>query len=430
MTDILIILILVAFNGFFSLSEVALISARRPRLMADAKAGSRSAKMALALMDDPDKYLSTAQIGITVVSILTGIYSGERLTDDLVLWLEGWGVSTAIAPGLAKTSIVVLATYLQCELGELFPKRIGIDLADAMAKLTAPLMTLLATISLPAVWFLSKNTELLIKICRLHHQDQRVTEAEIKNVISQGVVGGEVREVEQDIMERALVMGDQRVGGIMTHRADLVVMDVAMDATEVEKVIQEHPYVAYPLVDGSLDDIVGMVSIKDLILHLHKPHFSLRKWAQQPVFFPENMTAYKALDRLRANLSGRALVCDEFGTLQGIITLKDILAALVGGIDEPEDTPYIAKRADGESWVVGGLCPLYDFLEYFDCEDYYTTAFSTVGGLILHELAHIPTEGEALHWHEFYLRVAKMDGTRIDRVTVKSNPSADAAQEK
>lgn len=418
MIDIIIILILVAFNGFFSLSEVALISARRPRLMADAKAGSRTARMALALMDDPDKFLSTAQIGITVVSILTGIYSGERLADDFALVLTNWGIDPSISPGVSKTIIVVVATYLQCELGELFPKRIGIDIADAAAKGTAPLMTFLANLSMPAVWFLTLNTEFLIRIFHLHRQDQHVTEAEIKSVIDQGVGSGEVKEVEQDIMERALVMGDLRVDSLMTNRAELVVMDISMSAEEVETVIAEHPLVAYPLVDGSLDQIVGIISIKDLVLHLHKPDFRLEQLAQRPTYFPEHMTVYKALARLRDNRLGRALICDEFGSIQGIITLKDILAGLVGSIDEPEETPDIVACEDGETWEVSGQCPLYDFLEYFDCEDDFTTEFNTIGGLILDCLEHIPREGEELTWHTFAMRITAMDGTRIDRITV------------
>ena len=419
MFDLIIILILVAINGFFSLSEVALISARRTRLQSEAKAGSRAARMALDLMNDPDKFLSTAQIGITIVSILTGLYSGEALADDFASVLEGWGISASVAPSLAKTIIVVFATYLQCELGELFPKRIGIDLADASARMSAPLMTFFAHLSFPFVWLLSHNTELLIKIFRLHRDDAHVTEEEIKSVIQEGTEAGEVQEVEQDIMERALVLGDRKIESLMTHRSELVTLDVKMTSAEVERVLRETPFAAYPVVADSLDNVEGIVTLKELVFHLGKPDFSLKSVMQKPIYFPENMTVYKALEQLKSRRLNRALVCDEFGLVQGIISLKDILEGLVGSIDEPTEEPDIVARADGRSWIVRGQCPFYDFLAHFDKEDLYTTEFSTVGGLILDRLEHIPHEGETLTWNTLRFRILKMDDTRIDSVLVK-----------
>jgi len=424
MTDLIIILILVAFNGFFSLSEVALISARRSRLQADVRHGSKAAQMALDLMDDPDKFLSTAQIGITVVSILTGIYSGEALADDFAVVLTGWGVGATYAPTVSKAIIVVFATYLQCELGELFPKRVGIDMADGMARFTAPLMLFFSKVSMPFVWLLTQNTELLIKMFRLHPEDNKVTEEEIKSVIQEGMEAGEVREVEQDIMERALVMGDQKIETRMTHRGDLVTLDINMSAAEVENVLRATPFAAYPVVEDSLDEIRGLVTLKDLVLRLHRPGFRLKDILQAPAFFPDSMTVYKALEVFKEKRLNRALVCDEFGSLQGIISLKDILEGLVGSIDEPSEKPDILQGADG-SWTVSGQCLFYDFLAYFDLEsnystDYVDTTYNTVAGLILFLLQHLPQEGEQLTWkNTFRLRVEKMDGTRIDTVRVE-----------
>ena len=426
MTDIAIILILVAFNAFFSLSEVALISARRPRLIQDAKKGSRAARMALDLMDDPDKFLGTAQVGITIVSILTGIFSGEALSDNFGEILKTWGVSASLAPSLAKTIIVIIATYLQCELGELFPKRIGIDKADAMAKWTAPPMMFFATISLPIIWFLSHNTEFFIRIFRLRHQDTRVTEEEIKSVISQGAKTGEVKEVEQDIMERTLVLGDLRVEAIMTHRSDLDTLDVNATARQVEEQLGENPHAAYPVVDGGVDEVVGIVTLKDLVLNLHKPDFSLKKIAQPVTYFPDNMTVYKALEKLKAGRMQLALVCDEFGSLQGLISLRDIMEGLVGSIDEPEEMPDIIVRSDKESWVVSGQCLFYDFLTFFDAEDLYDSSFTTIGGLILDLLEHIPSRGEEVAWRSFVFKVVQMDGARIDKIVVKRQPDTES----
>ncbi|MBQ0164021.1 MAG: HlyC/CorC family transporter [Bacteroidales bacterium] len=428
MLDLIVILILVAFNGFFSLSEVALISARRPRLMQDAKNGSRSARVALALMDDPDTFLGTAQVGITIVSILTGIYSGEALADGFAALLVGWGFNASLAPGLAQTLIVIVATYLQVELGELFPKRVAIEIADSMAKYTAIPMMAMAKVGKPVIWFLTKNTDFLTRVLRLKPQDTKVTEEEVKSVISESAKSGEVKEVEQDIMERTLVLGDLRVEALMTHRNDLATLDVRLSSEEVKDALQRQPHNAFPVVDGSVDEVIGIVTLKDLVFHLHQPDFNLRDIAAAPVYFPDNMTVYKALEKLKFIPTGLALVCDEFGSLQGLISLRDIMEGLVGSIDEPEELPDIIVRSDHASWVVSGQCLFYDFLAYFDAEELYDTEFTTVGGLILDQLEHIPSRGERLTWETFEFQVVEMDGTRIDKIVVRRVEPAEPAQ--
>ena len=422
MVDVIIIFILVAINGFFSLSEVALISARRSKLQSEAKAGSRAARAALELQDNPDKYLSTCQIGITVVSILTGIYSGERLADDFSYWLTSLGIAASLAPGISKTIIVIVATYLQVELGELFPKRIAIDLAEPLARAVAPFMLFLANVTKPVVWFLTVNTEILTKILHLHPTDQKVTEEEVKTIIEEGTRSGEVQEVEQDIMERVLFLGDQKVESLMTRLPDLKVLDVSMTCEEVERILHENSFANYPVVDGSMEHVVGIVSLKELVLIVGKPDFDLRSVTREPVYFPENMTVYKALEELKKSHLNCSLVCDEFGSIAGIIALKDILEGLVGSIDEPEDMPDIIEAKDKQSWVVSGQCLFYDFLEFFDMENDYNTEYTTVGGLILEELEHIPHEGERILWKNFSLQVLEMDGARIHKVLAKRLP--------
>ena len=237
MLHVLIIFILILFNAFFSLSEVALISARKTRLASEAKHGSRAAQMALDLQSNPDLFLSTAQIGITIVSILTGIYSGASLSDDFSGWLISLGLSQQAAAFVAPTAILILATYLQCELGELFPKRIGIDMADAAARLCAPPMIFFARITKPFVWLLTQNTQLLVRLFHLKKEANVVTEDEIKSVIQEGTESGEVQEVEQDIMERTLALGNLPVSTLMTYRTDIVTLDAGMQAPAVEDVI-------------------------------------------------------------------------------------------------------------------------------------------------------------------------------------------------
>ena len=418
MTEIIIILILVAINGFFSLSEVALISARKLKLQTDAKNGSRAAKAALLLQENPDMYLSTCQIGITVVSILTGIYSGKQLAGDFAALLEGMGMGTTLASTVSQTIIVIVATYLQVELGELFPKRVGLDIADKLARAVGPFMLFLAKVTKPIVVFLTWNNNILSKMFGLKPQDMRVTEAEVKSIIEEGARSGEVQEMEQDIMERALFLGDQRVVSLMTHRTDLVTLDVNMTQEEVLKVLSENSFANYPIVDGSIEQTIGIISLKDLVLIIGKEDFNLRDIIEEPTYIPESMTVYKALGELKLAHRNCGLVFDEFGSLSGIIALKDIMEGLVGSIDEPNETPDIIERQDKQSWVVSGQCLFYDFLAYFDMENEYTQEFSTVGGLVLEQLEHIPHVGERLFWNKFCIQVVEMDETRIEKVVV------------
>lgn len=419
MIDVLIIAILVGFNAFFSMAEVALISARKSRLQVEAKHGSRLAEMALRLMADTDKFLSTAQIGITVVSILTGIYTGAEMSDGLAQWLTTVGVPAGSAPFVAKTVILILATYLQCELGELFPKRIGIDLADTMAKLCTPPMLFFAALTRPLSWLMTVNTNALVHLFHLHKEDQRVTGEEIKSVIEEGAQTGGVAEVEQDIMERAMVMSDQTVEQLMTHRTEMVTLRLGMTSQAVEQVIHETPFGNYPVMaDDDIDSVCGYVRLKDLVMQLGKPAFDLKASLQKPIYFPENMTVYRALEHLKKYGSNFGFVCDELGALQGIITFRDIFEGLVGTIPEKTETPDIIQRRDGKSWVVSGQCQFYDFVAYFDEEDLYDSDFNTLAGLILVLLDRIPAVGDECTWKTFHMRVIGMDGNRIDKVLV------------
>lgn len=422
MTDILVILILIVFNGFFSLAEVSLISARKNRIEAMAKAGSRSAASALKLMNDPDRFLSTAQVGITIVSILTGLFSGEEFAGRFGTFLASLGMDDAYARPVAQIIILVVVTYMSCELGELFPKKIGIDRAESMAKLTAPLMTFFSRLTMPVVWLLSRNTEFIARCFHLKSEEHSVTEEEIKSMIQEGTDSGEVQEVEQDIMERALALGDQTVEQVMTHRSDIVFLEADMTREEVQKTVTDETFGAYPVIGDDPDEVIGVVTVKDLISHLWKPDFSLSKIMHKPLYFPENMTVYKALEELKRNKFNRALVVDEFGSVQGIIVLRDIMEGLVGQIPDEDETLDIVENADHTSWSVSGQCQFYDFLAFFDEEDLYTPDYNTVGGLVLDVLERIPSVGEKLKWKTFEFKILKMDGTRIDTILVRHTP--------
>lgn len=426
MKEIIIILLLILLNGIFSLSEIALISARKSKLASDAKRGSRSAQRALDMANEPDRFLSTVQIGITLIGILTGLYSGDVLAADFAAILTDWGLPATYAHPIAQSLIVIIVTYLSIVAGELVPKRIGLNLADKAAKLLAPPMHLLSVIAKPFVWILSQSTILIVRLMGIKENENRVTEEEIKTMIQEGAEAGEVQEVEQDIMERVLVMGDLKVSSIMTYRKELICLDIHMDVKQVREVIQNNLYEAYPVINGSLENIVGIVTLKTLIVALETPGFSLEKVLATPLYLPENMTVYKALELLKEHKTGRALVCDEYGSMQGIVTTKDILEGLIGEVGDTEENeaPYIIERKNGEGWLADGQCPLYEFLTYFDCEDLSSTApaCNTLAGLLLELLGHIPNTGEHVQWNHFHMEIIDMDGARIDKVLVTLQP--------
>lgn len=412
------------------MSEVALISARKSRLSSDAKKGSKSAKVALKLANDPDRFLSTVQIGITLIGILTGIYSGNRIAADLTETMISWGVSVTYASALAQGIIVVVVTYLTIIFGELVPKRIGLSVAEKAAKVVARPMRVLASIALPFVWLLSKSTEIIFNLLGIKETDNKVTEEEIKSIIEEGTEEGEVQPVEKDIMQRVFLLGDLKVSSIMTHKSDIVWLDMDMTADEVRAVVNENLFEFYPIADGDLDHVKGIVNLKDLVVHLSNPDFKLAFLIHEATYFHESMNVYKVLEQMKMQKISRALVCDEFGICTGIITLRDILEGLVGNVDDPEEEPDIIKRVNKEGWLVDGQCSLYDFLCYFNRSDLFEASeYHTLGGLLLKELQHIPTSGETLQWNGFTFEVVDMDGARIDKVLVTTPIAEDNGDE-
>ncbi len=420
MSEIFIIIGLILLNGIFSMSEISLISARKSNLSTDAKKGNLSAKTALKLSEEPDKFLSTVQIGITLIGILTGIYSGNKIAGLFASWIEDIGVTSYYASEIAQTLIVVIVTYLTLVFGELLPKRIGMSNAEKIAKLMARPMNWLSAIASPFVWILSKSTSTLFSIFGLKENTTKVTEDEIISIVNEGKESGEVQEVEQNIVERVFLMGDLNIDSIMTHRREITWLDIDMSADEVRTVLKKDLYELYPVADNDLDHVIGVVTLKDLVLYLSNPDFSLKQITQKARYFYCNMSVYNTLETMKNEGISRGLICDEFGSCIGIITLKDIMLALVGTINEGEATENsIIKRNDKEEWIVDGQCPMHDFLSYFDSEDLHENEdYTTVAGLCLNQLNHIPHEGEQFTWHNFTFEISDMDGVRIDKFLV------------
>ncbi len=420
--EIVIILILILLNGLFAMSEVALISARKSNLAMDAKKGSIHAKTALKLIEQPDRFLSTVQIGITLIGILTGLYSGATIADDFSAVLEKWGMSPFYAHPVAQTIIVLLVTFVSIVFGELVPKRIGMSAAEKIGKTVSSPMFFLSSIAAPFVWILSKTTSTIIRILGLKNKDSKITEEEIKSMIAEGTKDGEVQEMEQDIVERVFSLGDRKIESIMTIRNDIVWIDQKLTNEEIFKIIQNNLYDVYPVGNGSLDKITGVVFLKDLFGKLQDAQFKISDEIRPAQYFHENMDVYKVLQQMREHQLKYGLICDEFGVFQGMVTHKDMLEGLIGSIIDQEDEPDIIVRQDGESWFVDGQTSFYDFLSHFEMEDLYNECgFNTVGGLILELLEHIPRSGEKIIWNCFVFEIVDMDGARIDKILVIQN---------
>ncbi len=420
--EILIILFLILLNGVFSMSEIALISARKNRLENAAKKGNRNAKVALDLANSPNTFLSTVQIGITLIGILTGIFSGDKITTDVRVFIEGFAVLKPYADSVAVGIVVVILTFFSLVLGELLPKRIGLNYPEAIAKGVAVPMKMVSIVTKPFIWLLIKSTEFLLDVFKIKPTaDGKVTEEEIKAIIKEGTEGGEVQEIEQDIVERVFHIGDRKVNSLMTHRKAIDYLTVNNTSDEVKQKVFQDLHSLYPVCKDNLDEIIGVVSLKDLIVQFDNTPFSLNDFIKEPIYMIEHTSAYKALENFKRSKIHYALVTDEYGIFQGMITLNDILEALVGDASEfyGDDFKLIARQ-DG-TYLVDGHYSLHDFLTYFDMDDLINDYdVTTVSGLIMTEMGKIPKQGEILIWNKYELEIIDMDGVKIDKVLVRA----------
>ncbi len=417
--EIVIIIALIFLNGLFSMSEIALVSARKARLEADAKKGNKGAKAALELSDQPNRFLSTIQIGITLIGILTGLYSGEAFSGDLANVIANVEILAPYASAIATISIVLVVTFLTIVFGELVPKRLGLSMAERMAKTISRPMNFLSRIMTPMVWLLSKSTTLVMKVFGIKDNEEKVTEEEIKNLVKEGLDAGEVQEVEHDIVGRVFNLGDRDIDSIMTHRSDFVWLEITENKDEIRSKVIDDMHDVYPVKSDKRDDVAGVVFFKDLFRHIDALDFSVKNLIRPALYLPDNKSVYSALEYFKENNVKYAFVTDEFGEVIGIVTLTDIMEALVGEVMEEGEEKDIITREDG-SVLVAGQCSFYTFLEFFNIQDLYAEHdHNTLSGLILKILEHIPHEGEKFSWKNFEFEIIDMDGARIDKVLVK-----------
>jgi len=402
------------------MSEIALVSARKGRLESLAEKGDKKAALALKLSQHPELFLSAVQIGITLISIVTGVYSGERFGRDLQPYVAQLGVPAEASETLSTVLIVVVITFLSIIFGELIPKRIGLIRSEKIAKAVAGPMQSFSRITHPIVWLLNRSSDLFFRLFNIRkNKEDAITEEEIKTLITEGTEAGTIEEAEQDIIERVFHLSDRNITSLMTHRSDIIWFDEKDNEEKIKEKILQEPHSVYPICNGSVDSILGVVSIKDLYVSPDDQAFG--KFMQPALFIPENLSAYQVLERFKASKNHSAFIVDEYGSILGMLTLNDILEAIVGEIPQEDVPDYsITEREDG-SFLVDAQIPFYDFLTRFEKTEWMNEGeqdFDTLAGFILHRLERIPKVADKLSWKGFTIEIMNMDGYRIDKVLV------------
>lgn len=431
--ELLIILALILVNGLFSMCEISVVSSRKSKLDAQAKKGNKTARQILNVAENPDNFLSTVQIAITAVGLITGMYSGESLREPLGNFIERFGIDPYSAEAIARVVIILVITYVTLVLGELFPKKLGMNSPEKISGIIIKPMNLLTKLFYPFVWLLSVSTQALTSIFGIKKHNNTVTEEEIKSMINDSTEDGEIQEVEQDIVDRVFSLGDRDISSLMTHRTEFEWLDVDDVLSSIKEKLARKIHYIYPVADKTLDKIVGVVYLKDLFKNTDN-NKTIKDIMRQPQYLHESVSVYDALETFKENKIHYALIIDEFGMVEGMVTMNDILESLVGNSSEFEtedDEDEFMERADG-TFLIGGQYSFYDFLSHFDMEDVYQdNNYNTISGLLFSKIGVIPKEGEKIEWDKFVFEIVDMDSTRIDKVlvSIKSNENQSVQEE-
>ncbi|WP_162073103.1 hemolysin family protein [Chryseobacterium fistulae] len=417
--EIIIIILLIIINGIFSMSEMALVSTRHFKLEAEIKKENSNAKIALKLSKDSSKFLSTVQIGITLIGILLGIYSGDRLTSDFSQYISHFGFFPEYSHSIASVIIVSFITFLSILFGELIPKKLGLKFPEKIAILIAKPMYWLSIIASPFVWLLAITNEGILKIFGIKNDEKEsITEEEIKSIIKEGKEGGIIEEKEHDVLKNAFELGERKVSSLATHRSKIITVDTDDDYKTVKDKIKNSSFSTYPVTDGNnIDHIIGIVKMRDLF-DLDHDAFNVRQHIRKAIFVSENSFIYPLMENFQNNKSHLAITIDEYGTTKGIITLNDILDDLVGHIPDDVDHESDIIKRNENSWLIDGKCSIYDFKKYFhlEIEKEIEKNFISVSGLFIHNKHKIPKTGDTITIENLMLEVIDKDGNRIDKI--------------
>lgn len=431
--EILIILVLIIANGVFSMSEMAIVSARKVRLQQLANQGDPKAKAALKLAESPNHFLSTVQVGISLIGILTGAFGGATIANRVAVNVKHVPLLAPYSDPLSFGIVVLIITYFSLIVGELVPKRLALNNPERIASIVAIPMQALAAIASPVVYLLSASTDLILRVLGITASTEpQVTEEEIKILIEQGTEAGTFEEAEQDMVERVFRLGDRPVSYLMTPRPDIVWLDLEDTAEENRQKMVDSAYSRYPVCQGGLDNVLGVIPVTDLLARSFRGEpLDLTVGLRQPVFVPESTRGLKVLELFKQTITHMALVVDEYGVIQGLVTLNDIMSEIVGDVPstDGQDQPQAVQREDG-SWLLDGMLPVEDFLELFGMEEWQSEergSYQTLGGFVITNLGRIPAAADYFEWQSMRIEVMDMDGNRVDKVLVvpKGNKSSD-----
>ncbi|WP_164215607.1 hemolysin family protein [Virgibacillus sp. YIM 98842] len=423
--SIVIVLILIVANGIFAMTEIAIVTSKKGRLEKLRNEGNTNAAYALNLAENPNQLLSTIQIGITLIGVVTGAFGGAAIAGQLAVYVGQVELLAPFSYELSLILVVGLTTYLSLIIGELVPKRIGMDNPEKMACKVAKPMYFFSKIGRPVIWILSKSTEFVLKILGVKPTEEpEVTEEEISQLIAQGVHSGAVEEIEQDIVEQIFYLGDKRLSDILTPRTQLVWIDMEDTYEDNMKLINESPYSKYPVGEGSLDNFKGIIRTKNLISKLAAGEkITLGDYIEDTLILPEPMHVFNALETLKKFERHEAMVIDEYGGIEGLVTVHDIMENIVGEMPEKDDEedPQIIKRNE-HSWLADGLVSMESFTRYFELEDIIilndSRNFHTLGGFITNRIGDIPKVRDTVEVGDIQLEVIDMDRVRVDKVLI------------
>lgn len=434
--EILIILVLIIANGVFSMSEMAIVSARKVRLQQLANQGDPKAKAALKLAESPNHFLSTVQVGISLIGILTGAFGGATIANRLAIYVKRVPLLAPYSEPLSFGIVVLLITYFSLIVGELVPKRLALNNPEKIASIVAIPMQALAAIASPVVFLLSASTDLILRLLGITASTEpQVTEEEIKILIEQGTEAGTFEEAEQDMVERVFRLGDRPVSYLMTPRPDIVWLDLDDSAEENRQKMVDSAYSRYPICQGGLDNVLGVIPVTDLLARSFRGEpLDLTVGLRQPVFVPESTRGLKVLELFKQTITHMALVVDEYGVIQGLVTLNDIMSEIVGDVPSTDglDQPQAVQREDG-SWLLDGMLPVEEFLELFGMEQWESDergSYQTLGGFVITHLGRIPAAADYFEWQSMRIEVMDMDGNRVDKVLVVPKASKSAETKK